>query len=186
VLLFTSVIVWFSGILSLYSSTVNCMKLAYSPFRGAGADNDAEIRPFFFYFCRRGRARYLGLECKTHVDALDSRIAFPSRVLRSREAHSRFLPYFVSIYSFFLRLRQRRSCRQQFPGGRRKLRERAASFRRIATFLFSIYVDFRAIPILGSVGCECIVHARILLGGYTVYLRALYRGYVLFRVELRN
>jgi len=118
-----------------------------------------------------------------------------TRGLLSRRAHYDrarlipvFFPYFVSIYSFFLQLRQRRSCRQQFPGGRRKLRERAASSRKIATtFLFSIYVDLRAIPILGSVGCECIAHARILLGGYTVYLRALYGdGYVLFRVELRN
>jgi len=116
-----------------------------------------------------------------------------TRGLLSHRAYydrARLIPVFspISFLStvFFLRLRQRRSCRQQFPGGRRKLRERAASSRRIATFLFSIYVDFRAIPILGSVGCECIVHARILLGGYTVYLRALYRGYVLFRVELRN
>lgn len=47
--LFDCVVVWFSGILSLYFSTVNCMELAYPPFRGAGVSNDAEIFILFSF-----------------------------------------------------------------------------------------------------------------------------------------
>lgn len=161
------------------------MELAYPPFRGAGANNDAEVFVlfffFFFFFYRRGRARSLASNGK-RTSTRSTRGLLRHRVHYDRARLSPFLlppPYL----STFLRLRQRRSC-CQFPRGSLGITERAHEFlaelRR--QFYFpptSIFVPFQFLEV--SI-VKCTAHARILLLRiYTIYPRALkYTGDIFY------
>lgn len=154
------------------------MELAYPLFRGAGANNCAKVfvLPSFIFVVakelvspvssgKRTSTRFTRglLPHRVHYDR--TRLPPPPRFFSSSLS--------VSVYGFFLRLRQRRSC-CQFPRGRRELRrERRVLAELRRQFYFPPTSIFRTVPIPGSVDCECTAHARTLLSGYTVYSRAL-------------